>query len=232
MSNEPAPPPLDGPARRSGPDPDDGLLAAARTGDRRALDDLLRRHQPRLWAVCRRLTGSDADADDAAQEALVAIVRALPSFDGRSRFGTWAYRIAVNASLDELRRRRRRPEPGLPGDPDVPGPERPPRAGMPGPERPLRAGMPSSEPVTRTADPESAALTADVDAALRRLSPEFRAAVVLRDLCGLDYAEIADVLDLPLGTVRSRISRGRAALAPLLAPGNRDEPAERPRTRP
>ena len=218
-------------------------MAAARVGDRRALDDLLRRNQPRLWAVCRRLTGSDADADDAAQDALVAIVRALPSFDGRSRFATWAYRIAVNASLDELRRRRRRPEPGLPGDPDVPGPERPPRAGMPGPERPLRAdvpgperplraGMPSSEPVTRTADPESAALTADVDAALRRLSPEFRAAVVLRDLCGLDYAEIADVLDLPLGTVRSRISRGRAALAPLLAPGNRDEPAERPRTRP
>ena len=227
MSNEPAPPPLDGPARRSGPDPDDGLLAAARTGDRRALDDLLRRHQPRLWAVCRRLTGSDADADDAAQEALVAIVRALPSFDGRSRFGTWAYRIAVNASLDELRRRRRRALPGLPGDAEGPGPERPLRAGMPGPER-----MPGHEPVARTTDPESAALTADVDAALRRLPPDFRAAVVLRDLCGLDYAEIAEILDLPLGTVRSRISRGRAALAPLLAAGNQDEPAERPRSRP
>ena len=210
MSDDPAAAPADGSAHRGGPDPDGGLVAAARLGDRQAMDDLLRRHQPRLWAVCRRLTGSDADADDAAQEALVAIVRALPSFDGRARFGTWAYRIAVNASLDELRRRRRRADPGLPGDADMPGPE----------------------PVARTADPESAALTADVDAALRRLAPEFRAAVVLRDLCGLDYAEIAEVLDLALGTVRSRISRGRAALAPLLAAGNRDEPAERPRTRP
>ena len=126
-------------------------------------------------------------------------MRGLPSFDGRSRFGTWAYRIAVNASLDELRRRRRRPDPGLPGDVDVPGPE----------------------PAADTADPESAALTADVDAALRRLPAEFRAPVVLRDLCGLDYAEIAEILDLAPGTVRSRISRGRAALAPLLSPGNR-----------
>ncbi|MEJ7765696.1 MAG: sigma-70 family RNA polymerase sigma factor, partial [Acidimicrobiales bacterium] len=78
-------------------DPDADLVAAAQRGDRRALDDLLRRHQPRLFAVCRRLTGSDADADDSTQEALVAIVRALPGFDSRSRFGTWAYRIAVNA---------------------------------------------------------------------------------------------------------------------------------------
>ncbi|MEO5680151.1 MAG: sigma-70 family RNA polymerase sigma factor [Acidimicrobiales bacterium] len=194
----------------SGADPDAGLVEAVRHGDQRALDELLRRHQPRLWAVCRRMTGSDADADDAAQEALVAIVRGLPAFDGRARFGTWAYRIAVNASLDELRRRRRRPDPGLPGDDGVPGPE----------------------PVATDAGPESAALTADVDAALRRLPPEFRAAVVLRDLCGLDYAEIAEVLGLPPGTVRSRISRGRAALAPLLAPGNPTMPAERPTSRP
>ena len=215
MTEDPADPPAAAAATRTGgpdraPDPDGDLVAAVRRGDRRALDDLLRRHQPRLWAVCRRLTGSDADADDAVQEAMVAIVRALPSFDARARFGTWAYRIAVNASLDELRRRRRRPEPGLPGDPDVPGPE----------------------PVARTAAPESAALTADVDRALRRLPPEFRAPVVLRDLCGLDYAEIAEVLDLPPGTVRSRISRGRAALAPVLAAGNRNEAPERPRTRP
>jgi len=202
-------------------DPDHDLMIGARGGDRRALDDLLRRHQPRLWAVCRRLTGSDADADDAAQEALVSIVRALPRFDGRSRFGTWAYRIAVNASLDELRRRRRRPEPGLPGDADLPA-----SAG-----RPLGAGS-TGELVSTTADPEEAALTVDVDAALRRLPLEFRAPVVLRDLCGLDYAEIAEVLDLPPGTVRSRISRGRAALAPLLAAGNSAAPSERRTPRP
>ena len=198
-------------------DPDELALAAARTGDRQALDDLLRRHQPRLWAVCRRLTGSDADADDAAQNALIAIVRALPSFDGRSRFGTWAYRIAVNASLDELRRRRRRAEPGLPGDADVSG------AGVRGH---------GHEPVATTVGPESAALSVDVDAALRRLPPEFRAAVVLRDLCGLDYAEIAEILGVPAGTVRSRISRGRSALAPLLSAGNSDDAPRRPTSRP
>jgi RNA polymerase sigma-70 factor (ECF subfamily) len=90
--------------------------------------------------------------------------------------------------------------------------------------------VPGPEPTADTTDPESAALTADVDAALRRLPAEFRAPVVLRDLCGLDYAEIAEILDLAPGTVRSRISRGRAALAPLLSPGNRTGPTERPRT--
>jgi len=198
-------------------DPEEATLAAVRSGDRRALDDLLRRHQPRLWAVCRRLTGSDADADDAAQNALIAIVRALPSFDGRSRFGTWAYRIAVNASLDELRRRRRRADPGLPGDADLSG----------------SSGEPlGPEPVATTLEPESAALTVDVDSALRRLPPEFRAAVVLRDLCGLDYAEIAEILGVPAGTVRSRISRGRSALAPLLSAGNSDNAPRRPTSRP
>ena len=211
MSAEPGEAPAEGQA-----DPDHDLLVAVRAGERRALDDLLRRHQPRLWAVCRRLTGSDADADDATQEALVSIVRALPRFDGRSRFGTWAYRIAVNASLDELRRRRRRPDPGLPGEDGVHGSH----------------GGPGTEPAATTPDPEGAALAADVDAALRRLPPEFRAAVVLRDLCGLDYAEIAEVLDLPPGTVRSRISRGRAALVPILrgtGMGNPSTSAERPR---
>ena len=81
---------------------------AAQGGDRGALDQLLRRHYDRVHAVCRRITGNDADAADAAQEAMIAIVRNLDRFDGRSSFGTWAYRIATNASLDELRRRKRR----------------------------------------------------------------------------------------------------------------------------
>ena len=148
--------------------------------------------------MCRRLTGNDADAADATQEALIAVVRGLPRFDRRSRFSTWSYRVAVNASLDELRRRRRRPEPTL----DAPAPE---------------AASPGHPADDRMA--ENVAHRMDIDAALVQLPPEFRAAVVLRDLCGLDYAEIAEVLEIPAGTVRSRIARGRAALVPLLAPG-------------
>src|SRR5215218_11364724 len=85
------------------------LVAAAQAGDRAALDTLLRRHYDGVHAVCRRIAGSSRDADDAAQEAMIGIVRGLAKFDGRSAFSTWAYRIATNAALDELRRRRRRP---------------------------------------------------------------------------------------------------------------------------
>ena len=85
-------------------------MTAAQAGDRGALDQLLRRHYDRMHAVCRRITGNEADAADAAQEAMIAVVRGLARFDGRSAFGTWVYRIATNASLDELRRRRRRPQ--------------------------------------------------------------------------------------------------------------------------
>jgi RNA polymerase sigma-70 factor (ECF subfamily) len=133
------------------------------------------------------------------------VVRGLPRFDGRAAFGTWAYRIATNACLDELRRRRRRPEPGLP---EV---EQAPPAGAPGVDASV-----------------TDRLTAD--AALASLPPEFRAAVVLRDLCGLDYAEIAEVLQVPPGTVRSRIARGRAALAQAL--GEPADPTERRTTSP
>jgi RNA polymerase sigma-70 factor, ECF subfamily len=140
--------------------------------------------------VCRRITGNETDALDATQDALIAIVRGLPRFDGRAAFGTWAYRIATNACLDELRRRRRRPEPVVPDlDRD-------------------------SAWTADTPDLDSAVTDRlAVDAALGQLPVEFRAAVVLRDVCGLDYAEIAEVLDIPPGTVRSRIARGRAVLA-------------------
>jgi RNA polymerase sigma-70 factor (ECF subfamily) len=184
------------------------LVAAAQGGDRDALDALLRRHADRLHAVCRRVTGNDADALDATQEAMIAIVRGLGRFDGRSAFSTWAYRVATNACLDELRRRRRRPEPTADEDLDVVA------ASSTGPG-------PSLDEVGERVDS---------DAALATLAPEFRAAVVLRDLVGLDYAEIGEVLGAPVGTVKSRIARGRAALAAAL--GNPTLGAERPRTRP
>jgi RNA polymerase sigma-70 factor, ECF subfamily len=152
--------------------------------------------------VCRRLAGNDADAADATQEALLALVRGLPRYDGRAAFSTWAYRVATNACLDELRRRKRRPDPGLPDH------EVAPRGGAPG-------------LADRTADRLA------LDDALAGLPEQFRAPVVLRDVLGMDYAEIAAVLEIPPGTVRSRIARGRAALAKRLAPagraGNRDD---------
>lgn len=126
----------------------------------------------------------------------MAIVRGLPRFDHRSAFSTWSYRVATNACLDELRRRSRRPITGL--DVEV--------AQATGSTRDDAPGLDTS-----LAD------RLDLDAALLALAPEFRAAVVLRDQIGLDYAEIAEVLEIPAGTVRSRIARGRAALARSLA---------------
>jgi RNA polymerase sigma-70 factor (ECF subfamily) len=196
-------------------------VLAARDGDRGALDTLLRRHHDRIYALCRRVTGSDADGADACQEALVAIVRGLDRFDGRAAFGTWAYRVATNACLDELRRRRRRPEPGLPDDLGE-------STGRP-------AGQVATGglgPAGGTGDAFGAVDTRlAVDAALARLPTDFRVAVVLRDLCGLAYDEIAEVTGVPVGTVRSRIARGRAALVPLLTPGG-NPPGGRRRPRP
>ncbi len=137
---------------------------------------------------------------------MIAIARGLAAnrFDGRARFSTWAYRVATNACLDELRRRSRRP---MAVD----------HARL---DRQAGGGGPASTAGDRV----------DVDRALAQLPPDFRAAVVLRDLCQLDYAEIAEVLGVPPGTVRSRIARGRAALVPLL--GNPGTPGSRPTTTP
>ena len=182
-------------------DHDDALARRAADGDSGALDALLRGHTALVHGVCRRVLGNPDDALDATQEALLAIARKIGSFDGRAKFSTWAYRVATNAALDEARRRGRRPLPSetLPG---------------------TTAGIGHRPPRPAIAD------RLDVDAALAQLTPEYRAAVALRDLVGMDYAEIAEVLGIPPGTVRSRISRGRAALADLL--GNRETPSEHP----
>ena len=190
---------------------DHELVTAAQGGDRGALDQLLRRHYDRVHAVCRRVTGHEADAADAAQDAMIAIVRNLDRFDGRSSFGTWAYRIATNASLDELRRRKRRPMPSSNDDDehrhhnDIADPD-------------------SGQRIDAVGDHLA------LDAALRQLSDEYRLPVVLRDVADLDYAEIAAALDIPIGTVKSRIARGRAALAAALSPdaGNQPTDPERP----
>jgi RNA polymerase sigma-70 factor, ECF subfamily len=189
-------------SRPGGDSSDEALAAAANAGDRGALEVLLARHLDRVHAICRRVTGHPEDALDATQEALIALTRGLHRYDGRSLFTTWLYRVATNAALDELRRKKRRPEP---------------------------AELSEDRPMAGTAGGGVESVVAarlDVDAALAGLSPEFRAAVVLRDLCDLDYAEIAEVLDVPIGTVRSRIARGRAAIADQLREPT--APPERP----
>ncbi|HET6774725.1 MAG TPA: RNA polymerase sigma factor [Acidimicrobiales bacterium] len=183
------------------------------------------------------MTGDDTDAQDALQDALIAVARGIRGFDGRSSFSTWSYRVATNACLDELRRRRRRPVPtalggGTAGDGDEGGggagrgldPLE--RVGTPG--GPVLAGGRAGV----VADGGIGAVDGrlDVDAALARVPDPYRAAVVLRDVCDLDYAEIARVLDIPVGTVRSRIARGRALLSGLL--GNPAAPSDRPTTSP
>lgn len=191
----------------SGTADDEHLAAAASDGDRAALEELLRRHQPKMYAVCRRIVGSDADAADVTQDALIAVVRGITRFDGRASFSTWAYRIATNAALDELRRRQRRAQPSA----DV-----------------AQLGDRSAA-VTPGHDQQVADRVA-IDAALAMLPDDYRAAVVLRDVADLDYAAIATVLGIPPGTVRSRIARGRAALAAIV--GNSAGASPRPNEQP
>lgn len=130
---------------------------------------------------------NEADTDDATQEALIAICRGITRFDGRSSFSTWIYRVTTNACLDELRRKGRRPI----------------------------AMERDSMPLPSVDDGFAGAIAdrLELDDALAQLSADFRVAVVLRDVCQLDYEEIGDVLGIPPGTVRSRIARGRAQLA-------------------
>lgn len=184
---------------------DDDLVAAAQRGDGAAMDQLLRRHYDRVHAVCRRIAGGSRDADDAAQEAMIRVVRNIDKFDGRSAFGTWVYRIATNTALDELRKRKRRPQfHVVDDDGDV--------------------AEPADEFAHRHIDDVADRIT--IDAALADLPEEFKAAVVMRDVGDLDYAEIAEALGVPVGTVKSRIARGRRMLVEKL--GNQDPPGERP----
>ena len=181
------------------------LVASAQGGDRTALERLLRLHYDRVHAVCRRIVGTSHDADDAAQEAMIRIVRGLGTFDGRSSFGTWAYRVASNTALDELRKRRRRPMLHVVDDDG---------------EVPVVVDHLAERRV------DSIAERMALDAAIAGLPEDFRVAVVLRDVADLDYGEIAEVLGVPIGTVKSRIARGRALLAGHL--GNRGTPDGRP----
>ncbi len=157
-------------------------------------EEVARDHGRFLYMLAFRLTGNNDDAQDLVQEVLLRVRKGLETYRPGSLEG-WLSRITTNTFLDEVRRRRRRPVDLFPADPD-------------------RVVPPSdAADVALAAD----ALPDDVQSALRRLSPDYRAAVVLCDVVGLSYQEIADALDAPVGTVRSRIHRGRSQLREILS---------------
>ena len=157
-------------------------------------EEVARDHGRFLYTLAYRLTGNDDDAQDLVQEVLLRVRRGLRTYEPGNLEG-WLSRITTNAFLDDMRRRRRRPAEVLPEEAD--------RVGPPSPGADVAL--------------ESSALPDDVQDALRRLPPDYRAAVVLCDVVGLSYEEISAALDIPLGTVRSRIHRGRAQLRAALS---------------
>jgi len=170
---------------------DEELLAAHLRGDRDAFGQLVGRHERRVYGICLRMLGNREDAQDAAQEAFISALRRAASFRQEAAFSTWLYRIAVNAATDQARRRgRARTTPLEPEDAGVPLPAR-----------------------DHSDHGEDVATAVTVQAALTRVPEEFRAAVVLCDLLRLPYAEAAAALGVPVGTVKSRVYRGRLALA-------------------
>lgn len=171
--------------------PDDALLRRYLAGDGRAFDLLMEAHENRVFAVCLRILRDRDAALDAAQETFITVLRKAGGFEGRAAFSTWLYRIAVNTCYDMLRRRGRRRTYPLPEARDLPDPA---------------AGSPL----------EAAELRPAIEEALAELPEEFAPAVILSDLEGLPLQTVADILEVPLGTVKSRVFRGRRMLAAKL----------------
>ncbi len=168
------------------PDADPQLVRQAQQGDARAFADIVRHYEPRLRALAYRLLEDRDLTDDVLQEAFVRAFKSLGRFRGDSSFGTWLYRITYNACIDELRRRRK--------------------------VVPLFDRETSDDTDTRSGPEETAIERGDLVAALASLPPDLRAAVILVDADGLDYAAAGEVLGVPAGTVGSRLNRARAVL--------------------
>lgn len=177
------------------------LVARAQGGDREAFDRLVDTTYAMIYATAYRLTGDVDVAADATQDAYVRAYNSLHSFRGSSSFSTWIYRIVVNVSLDALRRRSRAPEPLTFADDEQ--------------EREM-------DVVDMAADPHAAVETLELQQTIARgleqLSEDHRAVLVLFDINGLSYEEIAEIIGVPLGTVKSRLNRARLALRKVLAP--------------
>jgi RNA polymerase sigma-70 factor (ECF subfamily) len=174
------------------------LLERHLQGDTDAFGQLFLRHRDRLWAVALRTLCDPEEAADALQEAMISAFRRAGDFRGDSAVTTWLHRIVVNASLDRIRRKAAH------------------AASSVGDEGALDL-LATQGRVPATTDPASARdTTLDVEAALRLIPPEQRAALVLVDMLGYPVADAAAVLDISVGTVKSRCARGRARLLPHL----------------
>lgn len=180
---------------------DDELVRRFAGGDEGAFTELMQRHEDRIFALAFRMTGNRSDALDATQETFIAAYRRISAFRGESAFSTWLYRIGINACRDLLRSRAR--QPALSEEP------------------PLEARNPPATPLD-----EAVGLRLDLARALAALPDEYREAVALHDLGGLPYEEIARVTGANLGTVKSRISRGRRRLAELMEQGSDRRPSK------
>lgn len=193
---------------------DQELLAAHVAGDPEAFGELFARHRDRLWAVALRTAGSPEDAADALQDGLISAFRRAGGYRGDAAVTTWLHRIVVNACLDRHRANKVRAADALPDDLD---------------EHAGRGALSTSDPGPEPAEAaEASERRRLVLEALATLPAEQRAALVLVDMEGYGVAEAAEVLDCPVGTVKSRCARGRARLAPLLgvlAPETRATPA-------
>jgi len=166
------------------------LLESHRGGDPEALGRLLAAYQHRIYAVCWRMVHNEQDARELSQDALVKVLQGVESYDGRSRLSTWIVRVTINCCLSHLRRQRLRRHGGLEGPAE--------------PAAPVELA-----PLERVQQSE---MRTALRQALLALDPDSRAVLVLRDLQELEYDRIADVLEVPVGTVKSRLFRARLAL--------------------
>ena len=183
------------------------LVRAAAKGNTLAFEELVRLHEKKVYALALRMCGSSEDAADAAQEAFLSAWRGLPSFRGEAGFSTWLYRLTSNVCIDFLRKEKRRRDISM-------------TVSLEDEEEARQAQLPDERYSPQQAL-ERSELRQAVRDGLNTLSPEHRQVLVLRELEGRSYGEIAALLGLEEGTVKSRIARGRLALRNyLVASGN------------
>ena len=177
---------------------DEELVAAFVDGDRAAFDEIVARYSRRVYAICLRYFGDPSEAEDAAQETFVILLRRASTYRGGAAFSTWLYRVTTNVCHDLGRRRARRPQPV---------------------HNDMADEHPSADDLLANRE-----LGLDLEQALATLDAEQREAVVLHDVAGVPYADIAARLGVPVGTVKSRIARGHARLATVLVDRRPTEP--------